>query len=107
MCEILKNDLEIKVHIESIKKTRNWFLNEINKIKGFLAFESHSNFILIKHPRHLEIIAFLFDHKILVRDRSSLMGLNNCFRITIGNEMEMKKVLNVINNWNETNNTRP
>ena len=106
MCEILKDDKEIKSHIESIKHVRNWFLLEINKLDGFLAYESHSNFILIKHSNHSEIINFLFDNKILVRDRSSLNGLNNCFRITIGNEIEMRKVLDIINKWNETNYTR-
>ena len=106
MCEILKNDTEIKSHIESVKQIRNWFLLEINKLEGFLAYESHSNFILIKHSNSSDIISFLFDNKILVRDRSSLNGLNNCFRITIGNEFEMRKVLDIINKWNETNNTR-
>lgn len=104
--EILKNDSEIKSHIESIKNIRNWFFLEINKLNGFLAYESHSNFVLIKHSKHLEIISYLFDNKILVRDRSSLNGLENCFRITIGNEFEMKKVLDVIKKWNETNYTR-
>jgi histidinol-phosphate aminotransferase len=107
VCEILKDDTDIQEHINNTIKTRDWFNKELNNIPGFTAFLSQSNFVLVKHSSSKDILKFLFDNKILVRDRSNLIGLENCFRITIGTKNEMLKVLNTIIKWNETNYTRP
>lgn len=107
ICEILKDDSELKLHINNIISTRDWFAKKLNLISGFTAFSSQSNFVLVRHLKSQKIINYLFEHKILVRDRSTLKGLENCFRITVGSKDEMLKVLNTIINWNEANNTKP
>jgi histidinol-phosphate/aromatic aminotransferase/cobyric acid decarboxylase-like protein len=35
----------------------------------------------------------------LIRDRSSLINLNNCVRITIGNITQMNRVINIIKDY--------
>ena len=45
---------------------------------------------------HEDIINKLRDHKILVRDRSSMHLLSNCFRVTVGKRSEMERVLKVL-----------
>jgi histidinol-phosphate aminotransferase len=92
----LDNYLLLESRIQEVISTRNWFVNELSKLVNFEFFQSSANFLLIKHDNHEEIISKLIDSKILVRDRTSMHMLKNCFRITIGNKSEMERVLAVL-----------
>ncbi|PQJ11641.1 histidinol-phosphate transaminase [Flavipsychrobacter stenotrophus] len=58
--------------------------------------DSKANFVLIKIAEVGKLIKKLKEYKILVRDRSSFAGLENCVRISIGTKEEMGKILAVI-----------
>ena len=80
----------------AIIKTRGWFIDEVNKIPGFKAFRSDSNFVLIKAAAYdaKEVKSWFEKSGILVRlvTEEKLQGL----RITIGPRAIMENALNVI-----------
>ncbi len=51
---------------------------------GFEVFESHANFILVRHPEAERVRDGLGDRGILVRDVSSGPGLQRCLRVALG-----------------------
>ena len=79
-----------------IIKSREWFIGEVNKIKGLKAFRSDSNFVLVKVTGGdaKEAKSWLEKSGTLVRlvNEEKLQGL----RITIGPRSIMEKTLNII-----------
>jgi histidinol-phosphate aminotransferase len=86
----------VETRTKEIILTREWFSNEIRKFSNYEVFPSSGNFLLIRHDDWSGIISALRECKILVRDRSSMHLLKNCFRITIGKRLEMERVLEVL-----------
>ena len=81
---------------KEIINIRDWFISEINKIKGFKAFKSDSNFIFIKTNNYepKEVKSWLEKNGILIRlvTEETIKGL----RITIGPRKLMEKALSII-----------
>jgi histidinol-phosphate aminotransferase len=92
----LKQYNVVEQRINEIIHTRDWFLKEVSKLSGYDVFPSSANFLLIRHENYSKIISELRKFKILVRDRSTMHLLKNCFRITIGKKYEMERVLKVL-----------
>lgn len=92
----LDNYSSLQNRINEVISTRSWFVDELRMLTNYEIFPSFANFLLVKNERHEEIISKLRDYKILVRDRSSMHLLQNCFRITIGKKSEMERVLAVL-----------
>ncbi|MCA6478646.1 MAG: histidinol-phosphate aminotransferase family protein [Chitinophagaceae bacterium] len=93
---LLQNFETIKLRIQELLNTRDWFFNQVRVLPNFEVFPSKTNFLLLKHNLCKEIILVLRQNKILVRDRSSMHLLENCFRISIGTKVEMERVLQVL-----------
>ena len=60
-----------------------------------------SNFVLIKVKNSTDLINKLTEKNILIRDRSSFKGLENCVRITIGEISHMELIINTIKSLHE------
>ena len=95
----LDNYSLLQNRINEVISIRSWFFDELNKLTNYEIFPSFANFLLVKHERYEEIISKLRDSKILVRDRSSMHMLKNCFRISIGKKSEMERVLDVLKHF--------
>ena len=93
---VLQNYHFITHRIEELINTRDWFLHQVKELPGYEVFPSTTNFLLLRHVHSKEIIFALRNNKILVRDRSSMHLLENCFRITIGTKTEMERVFKVL-----------
>ncbi len=96
---ILQNYSSVIQRVDDLIVARNWFFDQLNKLTEYEVFPSSANFLLLRHPKSKEIIFSLNQHKILVRDRSSMHLLENCFRITIGTKKEMESVINVLKQY--------
>ncbi|NFE81453.1 aminotransferase class I/II-fold pyridoxal phosphate-dependent enzyme, partial [Clostridium sporogenes] len=99
--EAIKDKEYFKECISKIIKTRNWTINELEKM-GFKIIPSKANFIFITHDTYQaeDIFIKLKDENVLVRyfnkDR-----ISNYLRVSIGSKEEMdifidkiKKILN-------------
>lgn len=96
---ILENYGLVKQRVNELIITRNLFFDKLNNLSNYEVFPSSANFLLLRHVKSKEIIFALNQCKILVRDRSSMHLLDNCFRITIGTKDEMERVLNVLKQY--------
>jgi len=75
---------------EELKK----FLSSLPKIKKI--WPSSTNYLLLEVDDAKAWVAYCLHHGIAIRDRSNLLGLENCIRISIGTPAEnaqLKKVL--------------
>lgn len=95
----LKHYNQIQNKIEELVEVRDWFFTQLKKLPNYLVFPSSANFLLLKHKEFKIIIMDLRDNNILVRDRSTMHGLEDCFRITIGSKIEMTRVLEILKKY--------
>lgn len=79
-------------------------LKERSKLEGELGyfeciekvFPSDANFLLVKFKNSTSAMEVLKNEGVIVRDRSSVPGCENCLRITIGTREENNKLLTAI-----------
>lgn len=91
---ILEDEEYLKKSIKHNLEWKNWLTNKLNKL-GFKVIPGVANFILIKlkNIKQLYVLAdCLEDNNIYVR-KLSKYKLNNCLRITIGSEKDLKQLV--------------
>lgn len=76
------------------------YLKEFNKLKGFKAYRSYANFILIKIPVKIKdgLKKYLTDRNMMVKFMAE-DGLLNHLRITIGTQEQNELLLNMIQSF--------
>jgi histidinol-phosphate aminotransferase len=83
-------------YIKEVRAAKEWFISRLNSLSQVKAYNSDANFVIVKSTHFRELSSWFFDNKILVRDRSTMPGLENCMRITIGTRDQMNKVFDCI-----------
>jgi histidinol-phosphate aminotransferase len=99
---VLEDIPYMKKYVAEVIKARRYFIDEINKTKVLTAYESNSNFVLIKCPDPIvkkSIISYLSQNLIFVRDTTQSPLVKSCFRVTIGKIDQMEKVVANINSF--------
>lgn len=91
----LENINYIKDRISIINNNKERFTNQLEKL-NIEFIDSMSNFVLIRVVNSTELINKLTNKNILIRDRSSFKGLENCVRITIGESETMDIIIETI-----------
>ena len=81
-----------------IKKESFYLINSISKLKGFQCNATSTNFILIKTKiKSKTLQKKLLEKKILIRDCSTIRGLNNNYiRIAVKTRKENKKLIKAL-----------
>jgi histidinol-phosphate aminotransferase len=76
------------------------FFTELNKIKGFVAYRSYANFILVKIPADIKdpMKKYLSDNGMIVKFMAE-DGLLNHIRITIGTQEQNRQLLDLIHSF--------
>jgi histidinol-phosphate aminotransferase len=90
-----KKDEFVKILLKERERLKNQLesLSEVLKV-----YPSDANFLLVKFTDCRKIKSALFEKGIIVRDRSNQPKLENCIRISIGNEEENDKLWEVLKN---------
>ncbi|MHA1229742.1 MAG: histidinol-phosphate transaminase [Candidatus Helarchaeota archaeon] len=87
--------------VSKIKKEREWMISKLKEIDGIHVYPSETNFVMLKLLKKditiKELVEKFFKNNILIRDRSNLPLLENCFRITISRRDTNLKILNILN----------
>ncbi len=79
------------------------YFNELNKLKGFTAYKSEANFILVKIPAEIKVpLNDYMKSKGIMLKFMSEDGLNNHIRITIGTREENKLAMDGIREFVES-----
>tara|TARA_B100000965_G_scaffold403894_1_gene433208 strand:+ start:2606 stop:3637 length:1032 start_codon:yes stop_codon:yes gene_type:complete len=97
MCGVAAlNDLHyLNARIDEMNDAKKFFID--NLANKYTAINSNANFVLVKTPDAKSLLDKMKKNKILIRDRSSFINLENCVRITIGSKKQIIKVLGVMN----------
>ncbi len=92
------NELErINKLVGDIKKSITILKKDLNELSSVdFIFPSSANFLLVKFHDYKKVFSTLIDHKIIVRDRSSITNCEGCLRISIGTETENLKLIEVL-----------
>jgi histidinol-phosphate aminotransferase len=97
-----KNEIELEiVLIKSERKRLEKELAKLSSIKKI--FSSDANFLLVRVENAEMLYAELISAGIVVRNRSSLIGCNNCLRISIGTPEENDDLLRFLKNREASN----
>ena len=92
----LKNEL-----VNEILKQKQILKNELQQllfVKNII--ESDANYFLVEVTDAEKICSYLLDHNILISNRSSLMNCQNHIRISVGTEIENKKLILLLKHYN-------
>ena len=88
-CQTLKESKIFRSNVESIKEERERIFAELSGIEQIVqVFPSQANFLLFRCPKASQIYLRLLENGIVVRDRSSLLGLKDCIRVSVGTSAE-------------------
>lgn len=92
-------DQENKRHeVRRICAERERVAERLRRIPAVVeVFPSDANFVLFRCDRAAPVVDQLFSKGIVVRDRSSIAGLADCIRITVGTPEENDLLLNQLN----------
>jgi len=93
--------------LEHITRENNSIIAERDKLseelKGLsivhLVHASDANFLLVKFDNPMQVLAYLRERKIIVRDRSNLPHCEGCLRITVGTASENQRVVETLRNY--------
>ena len=98
--DALNNIDWVNEHIEVTVYEREKLKNElINLPSTEIVYPSDSNFLLVKMKNARSIYEALCKKGIIVRDRSKVILCDDCLRITIGTQLENKKLIEALNNF--------
>lgn len=98
----LENIDFVEERVNTVIRNREFFTAELKNM-GIEYVDSSANFVLLRMKNSKLLIDNLKSRGILVRDRSTLEGLEDCVRITIGEIQDMETVLEEIKKINIQN----
>lgn len=92
--EIFLCNTEVNARVKEIVAQREGFIDFINDEFGgeIIAYPSEGNFVIIKTKFLNDLLSHLRENMILIRDRSSISGLESCARVTIGDAISMQRL---------------
>ena len=84
-------------NVEELKLSREIFYDKLNR--NIPCPQSRANFVLVKCRDSKLVIDHLQKNGIKVRDRSMLVNLNNCLRITLGHKDSIELIVSILNKY--------
>ena len=89
----------MRTAVKQIKQNKTVFVEALSTLPFVVKIHpSDANFILVEMTDAAKVYEFLKTEHIYVKKQSGI--LNNCLRMSIGTENEMKRVLQVLNKYN-------
>lgn len=96
--ELLRRNVAMEV-IE-LKRERVRVAYRLKSMPTILeVYPSDANFVLVRVENARALYNELINHEVIVRDRSTVIGCNDCLRITIGTPKENERMLEIIENF--------
>lgn len=92
---------EFAPYIQQTIGERRRLAAALEELPGVTVYPSVTNFLLIKFTQAARVAAVLAEHGIGVRDFSSVPGLIDCLRISIGTQAQNDRVLKIITGCRE------
>jgi histidinol-phosphate aminotransferase len=99
-CAALDDVEYMSKYVEEVERAKTFLYSQLIDMETLTAIPSFTNFILIECKDAKALVKKFADANILVRDRSSFKGLENCIRISIGTLSQMVPVHNILSEFN-------
>lgn len=88
---------KMKEYVAQINEQKRKLKQDLKHIRCIQkVYPSDTNFLLIKVSNANHLYQFLLSKKIVVRNRSTQLGCENCLRITVGTASENKRLINAL-----------
>jgi histidinol-phosphate aminotransferase len=101
--EALKKREIVNSTIDKIISERSKLIESLSEISIVTKiYPTDANFVLIKTTDANSIYQFLIDEEIVVRNRTNVELCEGCLRITIGNEIENKKLIESLRKYEKS-----
>jgi histidinol-phosphate aminotransferase len=92
--------------VAELNQRRNVFIEYANSwVSVKEALPSQTNFVLVKLAERVniqDVMALFKEQKVLLRDQSKQLLLDNCLRITIGSEAEIDQVISIFSTMEQS-----
>mgnify|MGYP006298137099 FL=1 len=76
---------------------REWLARQLESFSFVQkVYPSQANFLLLKVDDPADLIQFLRQRRIIIRDRSNLKGCEQCIRISIGTARQNKQLVKAL-----------
>lgn len=77
-------------YVEEVATAKQWLVRQLRG-SGLSVWNTPVNFILVKTEKPAQVAAFLKEHNVYVRDRSTVDGMEGLLRVTVGDPLMMKR----------------
>lgn len=99
-CGALSDTQYMWSYVEEVHKAMSEFGEVMNQFSDyFTVIPSNGNFMMLRFPSYnkkKELLDYLAENNIFVRDTTQADCVKSCFRVTIGTREQMKRVANTI-----------
>jgi histidinol-phosphate aminotransferase len=96
----LNNHKKVLEMIATISEQRKLLITQLRTLENVVkVYPSDTNFLLVRFKDSANVFEYLIANKIIVRDRSHEINCDSCLRITVGNEAENKKLIEILSNY--------
>ena len=83
-----------------LQQQKHWVKQQLALLPEIeLVGDDKANFILFRHPQKQALMDFLVANAVLIRDQSKQINLDNCLRITLGNQPQNEKLLALMSSF--------
>lgn len=90
-------------YVDEVQKAKLEFISSLkDRFSDFIIIPSFGNFLMLQFPdyeKKIQLLNYLANNNIFVRDTTQAESVKNCFRVTIGTREQMKMVSSVINSF--------
>ncbi|MBN2404133.1 MAG: histidinol-phosphate transaminase [Coriobacteriia bacterium] len=91
---VFRERVVFQAGIRDVMRNRDMLLHGLSGMSGITVFPSEANFVLFRLDHASAVWRdLLHDHSILIRDFSRTPGLEDCLRVTVGTEEEVRRFL--------------
>lgn len=102
-CGALSDTQYMWNYVAEVHKAKIDLMSHLSKYEDkFKVIPSYGNFCMLKfvsYDKKKDLLDYLADHNIFVRDTTQADCVRNCFRITTGTREQMKRVANIIDRY--------
>ena len=93
----LERQDDVRRWAQLIRRERDLLSNALaHRREVEVVYPSDANFLLVRFRDARKVYEFLLQKRIVVRDRSKLLGCQNCLRISVGTPDENRRLLDVL-----------
>ncbi|MGS2720880.1 histidinol-phosphate transaminase [Paraglaciecola aestuariivivens] len=86
--------------VNYLAEQKSWVKQQLQQFKDLeLIGDDKANFILFRHPQKNALMQYLVENSVLIRDQSKQHSLENCLRISLGNQSQNQKLLDLMTSF--------